>query len=377
MSAASGLKETSLAGLHRQLGGRMVPFAGWSMPVQYGEGIIAEHRHTRNAAGLFDVSHMGQALLTGPNNATVVAALESVTPSNFAGLGPGRIRYSMLLTHDGTIVDDIMAARLPEAAGEAALSIVFNADRVAIDADYLRSALPSAVELDLPPDRAMLALQGPKAAEVLSRHAAIVDFRFMDIAPVNLDGVGCTISRSGYTGEDGFEIYLPADDAERIARALLAEPEVKPIGLGARDSLRLEAGLPLYGHDIDETTTPVEADLAFVIGKSRRLDGDFPGANRILDELVDGPARRRVGLAIDGKLPAREGAPILTTNGEPLGAVTSGGYGPTVEGPVAMGYVERAFPKIGEAVNIEVRGRLLTARIATLPFVPHRYYRRG
>ena len=376
LQPAERLKETALADLHRELGGRMVPFAGYAMPVQY-EGIIAEHRHTREAAGLFDVSHMGQARLSAPDFAAAAAALEKATPGDFAALKPGRMRYSMLLTPEGTIVDDIMVARLPGDAGDTGLNIVFNAARVDVDAAFVRALLPPDATLDLPDGRAMLALQGPKAVDALSRHAPVADLGFMDVAPMRFDGIDVTISRSGYTGEDGFEIYVDSANAETVARALLAEPEVKPIGLGARDSLRLEAGLPLYGHDIDETTTPVEADLAFAIGKKRRLAGDFPGASRVLDELVDGPARKRVGFAINGRLPAREGATISNPDGEEVGTVTSGGFGPTVDAPVAMGYVFADFAALGQALEIEVRGRKLTATVVALPFVPHRYYRRG
>lgn len=346
------------------------------MPLQFA-GIMAEHRHTRDAAGLFDVSHMGQARLSGPDFPAAAAALEALTPGAFAALKPGRMRYSMLLTPEGTIVDDIMVARLPGEDGAAALNIVFNAGRVAVDADTVGRTLADGVTLELPPDRAMLALQGPKAAEALARHADIGDFGFMDVGPIRFDGVECIASRSGYTGEDGFEIYLAARDAEGVARALLAEPEIEPIGLGARDSLRLEAGLPLYGHDIDETTTPVEADLSFAISKPRRLAGDFPGASRILNELVDGPARRRVGLSIEGPIPAREGATILTPDGSEIGTVTSGGFGPSVGRPVAMGYVDAGHDDVGRPVMIEVRGRRIDASVAALPFVPHRYYRRG
>jgi aminomethyltransferase len=375
-AAEERLKETALADLHRELGARMVPFAGYSMPVQY-VGILAEHRHTRSAAGLFDVSHMGQARLSAPDYASAAAAIEQVTPGDFASLKPGRMRYSMLLTPEGTIVDDIMVARLPGEAGESGLNIVFNAARVAVDTGFVGRGLAAGLTLELPDNRAMLALQGPKAVDALSRHAAVAELAFMDVAPARFDGIDCVISRSGYTGEDGFEIYLAAGDAEAVARALLAEPEVMPIGLGARDSLRLEAGLPLYGHDIDETTTPVEADLAFAIGKQRRLAGDFPGVGRILDELVDAPVRRRVGIAIGGKLPAREGAGIFAPDGAPVGVVTSGGFGPTVGAPIAMGYVTSDFASRGQPVAIEVRGRMLTAIVAALPFVPHRYYRRG
>jgi aminomethyltransferase len=370
------LKETALADLHRELGARMVPFAGYSMPVQY-EGIIAEHRHTRSAAGLFDVSHMGQARISARDCAAAAAALEQVTPGDFASLKPGRMRYSMLLTPEGTIVDDIMVARLPGEAGETGLNIVFNAARVAVDADFVGRGLPPGVTLELPSGRAMLALQGPKAVDALSRHAAVADLAFMDTAPVRFDGIDCVVSRSGYTGEDGFELYLAAGDAAAVARTLLAEPEVMPVGLGARDSLRLEAGLPLYGHDIDETTTPVEADLAFAIGRERRLAGDFPGAGRILDELVDAPVRRRVGISLDGKAPAREGAGIFAPDGAPVGAVTSGGFGPTVGVPIAIGYVTTDFASPGQKLAIEVRGRMLAATVTALPFVPHRYYRRS
>ncbi len=375
-SAAAALRETPLAALHRELGARMVPFAGWSMPVQYRDGIIVEHRHTRIAAGLFDVSHMGQARLRGPDYASVAAALERVTPGDFAALAPGRMRYSLLLTAEGTIVDDIMVARPAGAAGESSLAIVFNAARVAVDEAFVQARLPAKVTLDLPANRAMLALQGPKAVDALIRHAPIGDLRFMDVAASTFADVPVVISRSGYTGEDGFEIYLAASDAERVARVLLAEPEVKPVGLGARDSLRLEAGLPLYGHDIDETTSPAEADLAFAIAARRRAAADFPGARRILAELASGPKRRRVGILPEGKLPAREGADILSAAGAPLGKVTSGGFGPTIDGPVAMGYVDAAAAAAGGTLFLEVRGRTLPARIAPMPFVPHRYRRR-
>ncbi|MHA1559971.1 MAG: glycine cleavage system aminomethyltransferase GcvT [Alphaproteobacteria bacterium] len=371
------LKKTPLDKLHRELGARMVPFAGWSMPVQFRGGIIAEHLHTRAEAGLFDVSHMGQVRLSGPDFATAAAALESVTPGDFVGLKPGRMRYSMLLTAEGTIIDDAMVARLPGSIGDTGLNIVFNAARVAGDIDFVRSKLSNDVKLEVPPERAMLALQGPGAADVLARHAAIDGLSFMDIAAIKLDDADCLISRSGYTGEDGFEIYLDAADADRVARSLLDEAEVMPVGLGARDSLRLEAGLTLYGHDIDETTTPVEADLGFAIAKRRRLSGDFPGASRILDELIDGPARRRVGLALDGRLPAREGAPISRESGGAIGVVTSGGFSPSLGTPIAMGYAEADQVSIGSRVGVEVRGRVLTATVTALPFVAHRYYRRN
>jgi aminomethyltransferase len=370
------LVRTPLDTLHRELGARMVPFAGWSMPVQFSGGIIAEHLHTRAEAGLFDVSHMGQVRLSGPDFAAAASALEGVTPGDFVGLKPGRMRYSMLLTAEGTIIDDIMVARLPGSPGDTGLNIVFNAARVAVDVDFVRSKLPDDVVLEVPPERAMLALQGPGAAVVLARHASIDDLSFMDIAPMKLDDTDCLISRSGYTGEDGFEIYLDAADADRVARSLLDEGKVMPVGLGARDSLRLEAGLPLYGHDIDETTTPVEADLGFAIAKRRRLSADFPGSSRILDELIDGPVRKRVALALDGRLPAREGAPISRETGGAIGVVTSGGFSPSLGRPIAMGYAEADHISIGSRVGIEVRGRDLSATVTALPFVAHRYYRR-
>jgi aminomethyltransferase len=371
------LRETPLAGLHRELGARMVPFAGYAMPVQYRDGIMAEHRHTRTAAGLFDVSHMGQAQLRGPDYATVAAALERVAPGDFQNLAPGRMRYSLLMTPEGTIVDDIMVARPAGKAGETSLNIVFNAARVAVDEAFVGTHLPSAVRLELPPHRAMLALQGPQAIDVMLRHAPVGELRFMDSAALTFDGIPVAITRSGYTGEDGFEIYLAAADAEAITRTLLAEPEVKPIGLGARDSLRLEAGLPLYGHDIDETTTPIEADLAFAVSPRRRAAADFPGAARILDELKNGTRRKRVGLRIEGKLPAREGAAILGEDGAAIGRVTSGGFGPTVDAPVAMGYVDAAHAALGAGVAIDVRGRSLPTKVSPMPFVEHRYRRRS
>jgi aminomethyltransferase len=371
------LRETPLAGLHRELGARMVPFAGYALPVLYKDGIMAEHRHTRSAAGLFDVSHMGQATLRGPDYATVAAALEMVTPGDFAGLQPGRMRYSLLLTPEGTVVDDIMVSRPRGKAGETTLNIVFNAARVAVDEAFVGTHLPGGIRLDLPPHRAMIALQGPKAIDALLRHAPVGDLRFMDVAEATFVGIPVTISRSGYTGEDGFEIYLSASDSERVARTLLEEPEVRAIGLGARDSLRLEAGLPLYGHDIDETTTPVEADLTFAVSPRRRAAADFPGAQRILSEIASGPKRKRVGLRPNGKLPAREGDSILGADGTRIGQVTSGGFGPTVDAPVAMGYVEAGHFSPDAPIAVEVRGRSLPATVTAMPFVEHRYRRRG
>jgi aminomethyltransferase len=356
----------------------MVPFAGYSMPVQYPTGIIAEHNQVRTAAGLFDVSHMGQACLVGPDHETTARALEALTPGDFIGLAPGRERYTLLLTEDGGIIDDLMVTRPSEPAGDGTLMLVVNAARKEIDYADLRARLPASVRLETMEDRALLALQGPQAASVLARH--IPDLGqpgFMTARPAVFDGITVDIFRSGYTGEDGFEISLPADKAEQVARALLAEPEVKPIGLGARDSLRLEAGLCLYGHDIDVTTTPVEADLLFAIPKRRRQEGGFPGASHILRQIAEGPPRKRVGLKLDGKAPAREGAAVKDTGGHHLGSVTSGGFGPTVGGPVAMGYVDAPDAAPGKAVTIEVRGKELPATVAPMPFAPHRYFRKS
>lgn len=371
------LRETPLDALHKESGARMVPFAGWSMPVQYKDGIMAEHRHTREAAGLFDVSHMGQAELRGGDYESVAKALELVTPGDFLSLRPGRMRYSVLLTPEGTIIDDIMVARPDGAAGEIGLNIVFNAARAQVDEAFVGANLPAGITLHLPNGRAMLALQGPKAVDALARHAPrAADLAFMDTTDIVFDGNHMVASRSGYTGEDGFELYLAAADADEVARRLLDEPEVRLIGLGARDSLRLEAGLPLYGHDIDETTTPVEADLAFAVAPRRREAADFSGATRILAELSDRPKRKRVGLRVEGRLPAREGAVIKDGDGQAIGVVTSGGFGPTIDAPVAMGYVDADHAGTGQAVAIEVRGKALAATVTAMPFVPHRYRRR-
>jgi aminomethyltransferase len=377
-TASQYLRETPLADLHRELGARMVPFAGYAMPVQYPTGILTEHRHVRDAAGLFDVSHMGQALLVGPDHATTASALEKLAPGDFLGLGKGRVRYTLLLNGDGGIIDDLMVTRPVGAEFDGMLVLVVNAGRKAVDYARLRDNLPSDVRLETTDDRALLAVQGPKAAEVVTRHCpGADDLGFMSARNTQFDGLDCAISRSGYTGEDGYEISLRGGDAEAVARALLADPEILPIGLGARDSLRLEAGLPLYGHDIDETTSPVEADLGFAISKRRREEGGFPGADRILRELDEGVPRRRVGLAIDGKAPVREGNDIHDSSGRPVGAVTSGGYGATIGGPIAMGYVESNLSAPGTILTLSVRRKNIGAQIVALPFVKHRYYRKA
>jgi aminomethyltransferase len=369
------LHRTPLHALHLELGGRMVPFAGYAMPVQY-EGILAEHRWTREHAGLFDVSHMGQRFLVGPNHATAAAALEALTPGAFGALGLGRMRYTLLLNDAGGIIDDVMVTRSSSADDDGTLGLVFNAARKDIDDAHVRARLPQGVALHSADDRALLALQGPAAAAVMQRHCAEAGgLTFMGATRAELEGIDCHVSRSGYTGEDGFEISVAAESAEAVARALLAEPQVKPIGLGARDSLRLEAGLPLYGHDLDETTSPVEAELGFAIAKARRETGGFPGAQRILKELAEGPARRRVGIRPAGRAPVREGAKVLDLDGGEIGTVTSGGFGATVNAPVAMGYVTATHAEAGRAIRVSGRRGAEPAEVAELPFVPHRYAR--
>jgi aminomethyltransferase len=363
----SELKRTPLFELHRELGARMVPFAGWDMPVQYPGGIIAEHRQCRTSAALFDVSHMGQVTLEGPEPA---AAIERLVPGNIKGLKPGRARYTVLTGDGGGILDDIIVSN----AGDS-LFIVVNAGRRDEDIAHLRSRLEPGHEVVEHDDRALLALQGPAAATVIGRlapQAPALDF--MATLETSVGGVVCRVSRLGYTGEDGFEISVGAGHAAKLARTLLAAEEVAPAGLGARDSLRLEAGLALHGHDIDATTSPVEAQLEWTIAKRRREEGGFPGAERILAELRDGPARRLVGLRPEGRVPAREGA-LIRKDGREVGRVTSGGFGPTVGAPVALGYVEPGLVEAGTAVELVVRGRAVPAAIASLPFVPHRYHR--
>jgi aminomethyltransferase len=353
----------------------MVPFAGYLMPVQYADGILAEHVWTRTHAGLFDVSHMGQAIVAGPDHATTAAALERLVPGDIAGLAPGRIRYTQLLTPEGGIVDDLMVTRPADPSEDGRLFLVVNASRKEGDFALIAEGLPAGITLTPMPEKALLALQGPEAAAVIRRLAPTADdFAFMAGGPTTVAGFDCHVSRSGYTGEDGFEISVAAVDAVALWQALLADPAVKPIGLGARDSLRLEAGLCLYGHDIDETTSPVEAALVWSIGKRRREEGGFPGDARIRRELADGPSRKRVGLKPEGRAPAREGTEIHV-GGRQVGLVTSGGFGPTVGGPVAMGYVETTFAAPGTEVSLIVRGKPLPARVVTLPFVPARYKR--
>ena len=370
------MKRTPLHALHLELGGKMVEFAGYEMPVNYRLGILKEHLHTRAQAGLFDVSHMGQAFAVGPDHETTAGALETLMPGALKGLKLGAMRYSLLLNASGGIVDDLMITRSVSSDDDGRLLLIVNAARKDVDYRDLSERLPAGVEVQPAGNRALLALQGPYAADALARHCPKAEaLTFMTATSAEFDGLDCHVSRSGYTGEDGFEISIAADNAEAVARALLAEPEVEAIGLGARDSLRLEAGLCLYGHDLDEETSPVEANLAWTVGRMRRGEGNFPGAEKILLELEDGPARLRVGIKPQGRAPAREGTEIQNEAGETIGLITSGGFGPTVGGPIAMGYVARDCSATGTPVRLLVRGVARPAQIAELPFVPHRYRR--
>ncbi|MEZ5229491.1 MAG: glycine cleavage system aminomethyltransferase GcvT [Acidimicrobiales bacterium] len=370
-SAAPVPLQTPLAALHDELGGRMVDFAGWSLPVHY-EGAIAETNWVRASAGLFDVSHMGVVDLFGNG---VAEALETITPAGITTLQPGKMRYALLTNAEGGLIDDMMVTRPESAEAGEHLVLVVNGARRAVDLPHLRASLAGIEVVERAP-YALLALQGPKAVDALARLApAVAELVFMEATTVDLDGTTVEVSRSGYTGEDGFELVVPAAGAETVARALLAQPEVRPAGLGARDALRLEAGLCLYGHDLDETISPVEADLVWSMPKRRREAGDFLGGARVLDELANGTTRVRVGLAPEGKRPVREGATLSTPDGEPAGVVTSGGHGPTVERPVAMGYVPPALATVGTRLIADVRGNDVPCVVADLPFTPHRYVR--
>lgn len=364
------LKFTPLHALHLELGGKMVPFAGYAMPVQYPAGVLKEHLHTREKAGLFDVSHMGQAFLSGADPAR---SLESVTPADIQGIPEGMQRYGLLLSDEGGIKDDFMTTRL---AGEAALYLVVNAAMKDLDFAYIAEKLKGQATLAPAPDRALLALQGPLAADVLERHSpGISQMIFMQAKRVTVAGVPAIVSRTGYTGEDGFEISIEGKDAEKVARALLAEAEVLPIGLGARDSLRLEAGLCLYGHDMDDSIDPVEANLVWSMGKRRKEARDYPGAGRIDRHLQNGAGKKRVGLRPEGRAPAREGTEIADKTGRVVGRVTSGGFGPSLNAPLAMGYVEKEFAANGTKLDLIVRGKALGAEVVAMPFVPNRYKR--
>jgi aminomethyltransferase len=349
----------------------MVDFAGWSLPIQF-EGAIAETNRVRSGAGLFDVSHMGVVDLVGPD---VAMALEAITPAGLTTLAPGRMRYALLTNADGGIVDDMMVTRPQSAESGEHLVLVVNGARRQVDLAHLRESLPTLEVIERAP-YALIALQGPAAVTALAPFAPAAEaLVFMEATTVEIGGVEIEISRSGYTGEDGFELTVPADTAEAVARELLAQPGVGPAGLGARDALRLEAGLCLYGNDLDERTSPVEADLVWSMPKRRREAGDFLGAGRILAELANGPQRRRVGLAPEGKRPVRDGATLRSADGTPAGVVTSGGWSPTLERPIAMGYVSSDLASVGTIVIADVRGNDVPCVITDLPFVPNRYVR--
>jgi aminomethyltransferase len=375
----NSLKRTPLHGLHVALGGKMVPFAGYEMPVQYAPGVLREHLQTRTSAGLFDVSHMGQLTLRAKSGKLEDAAraLERLVPQDILGVAPGRQRYAQFTNESGGILDDLMVANFGDH-----LFLVVNAACKDADEAHLRAHLADVCTIEPLPDRALIALQGPKAEAALAKFCAEApSMRFMDAGPRQIDGLPCFVSRSGYTGEDGFEISIPAKNAETLVRKLLDNAEVMPIGLGARDSLRLEAGLCLYGHDIDTTTTPVEAALEWSVQKSRRKGGarvgGFAGADQILVQFEQGAPRRRVGLRPEGRAPVREGARLFAdeASAEPIGIVTSGGFGPTLNAPVAIGYLPTPLSAVGAQVFADVRGQRLPLRVAATPFVPNTYKR--
>ncbi|GAB5487967.1 MAG: glycine cleavage system aminomethyltransferase GcvT [Parasphingorhabdus sp.] len=370
------LKQLPLGDWHRSLGARMVPFAGYEMPVQY-EGVMAEHIWTRTEAGLFDVSHMGQVNLSGEGAAE---ALEAVTPGNLSALGAGKIRYTLLLAQDGGILDDLMVTNTGRN-----LYLVVNGATKHDDIAYMRQQLPVSVTFDHLEDAALLALQGPKAGEALAKldvqpleagWPVPTDLYFMEAGPFLWNGIHLGISRSGYTGEDGFEISVPAEHAEALASALTDLEEVRPIGLGARDSLRLEAGLPLYGHDMDADVLPVEANLNFALSKIRREEGKFAGAERVLAQYPDKSEIKRVGLFVDGRQPVREGADVVDDAGNSIGKVTSGGFSPTLQRPIAMAYVPRELSATGTAITVQQRKKQIACTVADMPFVPHNYHRK-
>lgn len=366
------LKATPLKALHLELGARMVPFAGYEMPVQYPGGIKTEHLYTRKHAGLFDVSHMGQVAITGDG---VAAALEKLVPVELETLGINKQTYALFTNEQGGILDDLMIVRWAEDC----FFLVVNAACKEQDIAYLRSALPG-FEIEYLEGRGLLALQGPSAVDVMAQLAPDVrELVFMTGSRVILEGADCYITRSGYTGEDGFEISVPAESAEALARKLVSFEQVNAIGLGARDSLRLEAGLCLYGHDLDTETTPIQASLLWSISKSRRAGGakagGFPGADIIFNEQVKGAPRKRVGLKVEGRAPVREGAELVNAEGEQVGVVTSGGYGPSLEAPLAMGYVAKDYAAVGTELNAMVRGKPRPVTVEKMPFVPQRYYR--
>ena len=364
----SELARTALYGLHEANGARFVPFAGYEMAVQYNAGVIAEHQHTRASASLFDVSHMGIVDLDGPG---VDEALEQLVPSSVVGIAEGRQRYTVLTNETGGIIDDLIITR----RGPEELTAVVNGALKSTDIEHLRASLPETITVEHRDDRSLLALQGPAAVDVLAAHTpALADLVFMDSIETEIAGISCTASRSGYTGEDGFELAVANEQAVELASTLLADARVELAGLGGRDTLRLEAGLCLSGSDIDETTTPVEADLSWIIQKRRRVEGGFLGAEVILEELASGPQRKRVGISAAGKRPIRDGAELYEGD-RVVGIITSGGYGPTVGGPVAMGYLDTTAATSDTVLTAHQRGKTQGCTVAPLPFVAHRYVR--
>ena len=366
------LLHTPLYDLHVERGGKMVPFAGYSMPVSYPMGIVKEHQHTRTKAGLFDVSHMAQVKLTGPNAAT---AMETLVPTDILGLGEMRQRYALFTNEQGGVMDDFMVTNAVDH-----LLVVVNAACREQDIAHMREHIGDQCEIEVLEHRALLALQGPEAGAVMARLAPdSQQMVFMSAANLSIEGIDCFVTRSGYTGEDGFEISVPNDQAEQLARLLLAQDEVETIGLGARDSLRLEAGLCLYGHDLDQQTTPVESSLLWALSKPRRVDGErpggYPGAEIIMAQIANGVSRKRVGIQPEGRMPVREKAPLVDSDENQIGTVTSGSFGPTVNGPVAMGYVKTEYSPIDTKVLAVVRGKTVPCRVIKLPFVKQRYYR--
>jgi aminomethyltransferase len=374
------LKRTPLYDTHVKLGARMVGFAGYEMPVQYPSGVLAEHRWTREHASLFDISHMGQAVLRSSDELpeSVAKALEGMVPGDLQGLRPGQQRYTQILNSAGGVIDDLMVTRPDVNQDDGALILIVNASRKDVDYAVISSQLPPSVRLEPKPDLALLALQGPASAEVLAQYspqAALLNFMYASRAKIaNFD---CHVSRSGYTGEDGFEISVAAKDVEGLWQTLSSSPEVRPCGLGARDSLRLEAGLCLYGHELDETTSPAEANISWSIQKRRRNEGGFPGSERVQRELREGIQRQRVGILPEGRAPARDGTEIVSSTGRKIGIVTSGGFSPTLNRPIAMGYVTSDHAQAGTRVALMVRGSALDAHIVDMPFVPHNYRRRS
>lgn len=377
MAAASTetLLNTPLYDTHVQWGGRMVGFAGYAMPVQY-KGVIAEHEQTRTAASLFDVSHMGQVIVTGPDHETTARALETLMPGDLVGLNPGEMRYTLLLNDEGGIEDDLIVTRPAEDGTDGVLMIVFNAGRKDHDVAILRDKLDSSIKIETFWDKALMALQGPKAAEVLARYCDLPSkLSFMNAAATTIEGMDVYVSRSGYTGEDGFELSVSADDAVKLAELLVSNDEVEPAGLGARDSLRLEAGLCLYGHDMDDKRDPISAGLIFAIGKGRRVEGGFAGASVVQKIIKDGASEKRVGVKFEGRLPVREGAEIVDENGAKIGVVTSGTFGPTIGAPVAFAYVPADKAALGTELTAMVRGKPVKGVVEKLPFTPANYVR--